>query len=231
MGTWGAGSFENDTALDFAAGITSPRDLADALTIRTPDQPVDADAACRIIVVAECVAAMRGHPGEDLPEALARRLTGFGRPSPSLFHHARSHLSAVMLRSELMELWAESDARAWNLAMHDLLERLNQAPAEPATRTGRPTKNAAKKAAKKPVWNQSPCAFCDQPMGEEQFSQFSITLIHGDDSPITRGGWAHHRCLNAALHPKHMIRVYRNDEPVDPDQLDRLLERPPTADD
>jgi hypothetical protein len=47
--------------------------------------------------------------------------------------------------------------------------------------------------------------------------------------PVTCGGWAHHRCLNAALHPKHMIRVYKNDEPVDPDELDRLLERPPKA--
>jgi hypothetical protein len=220
MGTWGPGAFENDAALDFAAAITTARDLADALTIRTPDQPIDADAACRIVVVAECVAAMRGHPSDDLPDSLAGRLGGFGRPSRSLFHHARDHLSAVMLRSELMQLWAESDPRPFNLAMHDLLERLNRPSAEPASRSA---------PGKKPPRNNSPCSFCDQPMGEEEFSQFSITLDHGDGLPMTRGGWAHHRCLNAALHPKHMIRVYRNDEPVDPDQLDRLLDSPPTA--
>jgi hypothetical protein len=222
MGTWGAGAFENDVALDFAAAIASAKDLADALTIRSPDQPIDADAACRIVVVAECVAAMRGHPSGDLPDGLAERLAGFGRPSRSLFHHARDHLSAVMLRSELMQLWAESDPRPFNLAMHDLLERLNRPPAEPASRPA---------PGKKPLRNNSPCSFCDQPMGEAEFSQFSITLDHGDGLPLTRGGWAHHRCLNAALHPKHMIRVYRNDEPVDPDQLDRLLESPPTAED
>ena len=221
MGTWGAGAFENDAALDFAAAIETAQDLAAALTIRSPDQPVDADTACRIVVVAECVAAMRGHPSDDLPESLAGRLAGFGRPSRSLFHHARDHLSAVMLRSELMELWAESDPRPFNLAMHDLLDRLNRHPGK-AIRPGR---------GKKPARNNSPCSFCDQPMGEDQFSQFSITLDHGDGLPLTQGGWAHHRCLNAALHPKHMIRVYRNDEPVDPDQLDRLLERPPTAED
>ena len=222
MGTWGPGAFENDAALDFVPGIETAQDLADALTIRAPNQPIDADTACRIVVVAECVAAMRGHPSSDLPEALAERVATFGRPSRSLFHHARDHLAGVMTRSELMELWAESDPSPFNLAMHDLLERLNL-----------PTADALppKRSRNKPVTNKSPCSFCDQPMGEDQFSQFSITLDHGDGMPMTRGGWAHHRCLNAALHPKHMIRVYRPEEPVDPDQLDRLLDSPPTAQD
>ena len=65
-------------------------------------------------------------------------------------------------------------------------------------------------------------------MGEEQFSQFSTVLAIEDDVPMTHGGWAHLRCLNAALHPKHMIRVYKNDEPIDPDELDRLLDNAPT---
>ena len=220
MGAWGPGAFENDTALDFIPEIQAAQDLADALTIRTYDQPVDADTACRIVVVAECVAAMRGHPVDDLPEALAERLATFGKPSQSLFHHARDHLAAVMIRSELMELWAEDDPSPFNLAMHDLLERLNLPPTD-----------GPKPRRKTPVFNESPCAFCDEPMGEEEFSQFSITLDHGDGSPMTRGAWAHHRCLNAALHPKHMIRVYKNDEPIDPDELDRLLESEPTADD
>jgi len=74
MGAWGPGAFENDTALDFAAEIRTAQDLADALTIRTPDQPIDADTACRIVVVAECVAAMRGHPSDDMPRGLAERV-------------------------------------------------------------------------------------------------------------------------------------------------------------
>ena len=223
MGAWGPGAFENDTALDFAAEIRTAQDLADALTIRTPDQPIDADTACRIVVVAECVAAMRGHPSDDMPGGVAERVATFGRPSISLFHHSRDHLSAVMLRSELMELWAEDDPGPFNLAMHDLLERLNLAPADASKRV--PPKK------KKRVMNASPCAFCDKPMGEDQYSAFTIVLDNGDGVPMTHGKWAHHRCLNAALHPKHMIRVYKNDEPIDPDQLDRLLESPPTADD
>jgi len=224
MGTWGPGAFENDAALDFVAEIESAQDLADALTVRAHDQPIDADTACRIVVVAECVAAMRGHPSDGMPDDLADRVGTFGRPSKSLFHHTRDHLSAVLTRSELMELWAEEDPSPFNLVMHDLVERLNLPPAD-ASKRERSTKK------KKPVVNRSPCAFCDEPMGEAEFSQFAITLDHGDGVPMTVGKWAHHRCLNAALHPKHMIRVYRNDEPIDPDQLDRLLERPPTAED
>ena len=222
MGTWGPGAFENDVALDFVAEIQTAQDLANALTIRTPDQPIEADTACRIVVVAECVAAMRGHPCDDLPDALAERLATFGKPSRSLFHHARDHLTAVMVRSELMELWVESDPSAFNLTMHDLLERLNRPAVDGEKR---------KRVKKKPAWNASPCSFCDEPMGEDQFSEFRISLDHGNGLPIARGGWAHHRCLNAALHPKHMIRVYMNDEPVNPDELDRLLESPPTAED
>lgn len=219
MGAWGPGAFENDAALDFVPEIETADDLVRALTIRTPDEPVDADTACRIVVVAECLAAMRGHPCDDLPTDLAEKLAAFGKPSRSLFHHARDHLAAVMSRSELMELWAEDDPAPFKLAMHDLMERLNLPPAEALKRKG----------PKEAVHNPSPCSFCDEPMGEEEFSQFSITLDHGDGLPLTRGGWAHHRCLNAVLHPKHMILVYKNDEPLSPDELDRLLESPPGA--
>jgi hypothetical protein len=50
MGTWGPGAFENDAALDFVPEIESARDLANALTVRAPDEPIDADTACRIVV-------------------------------------------------------------------------------------------------------------------------------------------------------------------------------------
>jgi hypothetical protein len=219
MGAWGAGSFENDDALDFAGAIESVQDLVDALVLRTPDDPIEAPVACRIVVVCECVAAMRGHWHPEFPPALASTVERFGAPSKSLYHHACDHFAAVMTRGELIELWAESGPREFNLAMHDLLDRLNRAP------------QSTRKPKKKPVFNASPCAFCDQPMGEEEFSQFSITLDHGNGLPMGRGGWCHHRCLNAALHPAHMIRVYAIDPDLSPDELDVLLERPPSASD
>jgi Domain of unknown function (DUF4259) len=220
MGAWGAGPFENDAALDFAAGIETPEDLAAALTLRTPQDEVDADLACRIIVVAECVSAMRGHWHKHFPEDLARKVEKFGPPSPSLFHHAVDHLSAATERGELVELWAEGDARAFNREVHNLYARLGRNPVGG---------KAGKRPKKKPVFNHSPCMFCNQPMGEEQFSQLTIHLDHGDGLPMGRGGFCHHECLNAALHPAHLIRAYPHDPSLSPDELDALLNQPPRA--
>jgi Domain of unknown function (DUF4259) len=220
MGTWGGGSFENDAALDFAASIECVEDLAAALSLRTPQDAVDADLACRVIVVAECVAAMRGHWHRDFPEALAKKVETFGSPSQSLFHHAVDQLSAVTERGELVELWAEGDARAFNRAVHNLYDRLGRDPVGG---------KQGKRRKKKPVFNHSPCLFCDQPMGEENFSQLTITLDHGG-LPMGRGGFCHHECLNAALHPAHMIRAYPVDLSLRPDELDALLDQPPSSD-
>lgn len=221
MGAWGGGSFENDEALDFVASIESAADLAAALTLRSPEDEVDADLACRVIVVAECVAAMRGHWHPGFPEELARKVVGFGPPSLSLFHHTVDRLSAVTGRGELVELWAEGDARPFNRAVHDLFARLERDPV--GGKAGKPHK-------KKPVFNHSPCLFCDQPMGEEQFSQLNFTILHGTGLPMGQGGFAHHECLNAALHPAHQIRAYPHDPSLSPDELDELLEQPPSAD-
>lgn len=219
MGAWGPGSFENDTALDYAGSIAAPEDLLRPLTVRTPDQPVDADQACEIVVVAECVAAMRGHPHEDMPDDLYETVKGFGRPSKSLYHHARDHLAAVMARSELMELWAEDDPAPWNRAMHELIERLNLPAGKPPRRE------------RKPNYNPSPCAFCDQPMGEDAFSMFDIRVDMGAGEPLGMGGFAHLACLNAALHPKHTIRRWITSEEDMPADLVRLLDELPRIDD
>lgn len=227
MGTWGPGAFENDAAMDFSHEIETPHDLAGALTVEMIDQPISADAACRIIVVGECVAAMRGHACSDLPDELADRLVGFGPPSKSLLDHSCDHLTAVMQRSELMELWAEDDPSNWNRAMHGLIVRLSRDPID--AKTAQKAQKAKK--AKEPFFNPSPCSFCDKPMGEEQFSDFTIHLNDGGSVPMGRDGWAHHECLNAALHPKHMIRAFAHDDNITPDELETLLERKPTAED
>lgn len=219
MGAWGAGSFENDEALDFAATITEAADLLAPLCVETVDQPIDADLACRIVVVGECVAAMRGHASEAMPDDLHERVRGFGKPSKSLYHHARDHLAGVMGRSELMELWAEDDPSEWNAAMHDLIERLNLPPGKAARRERKPTPNP------------SPCLFCDKPMGDDQFSSFSIALDMGAGEPMGMGGYAHLACLNAALHPKHMIRRWITNAEDMPADLIRMLDEKPSLSD
>jgi hypothetical protein len=64
MGAWGAGGFENDTALDFAATVESVDDIAAAFAA-APGETIDADTASIVISAAECVAAMLGRPADD----------------------------------------------------------------------------------------------------------------------------------------------------------------------
>ncbi|WP_128891317.1 DUF4259 domain-containing protein [Erythrobacter sp. HKB08] len=201
MGAWGAGSFENDAALDYVEEIESVDDIAGALKLAGQAGYIEADEGSRAIVAGECVAAMRGHRSKDMPDELAKKVHAFGKASLELYNDARDNLSAVMSRGELVELWAEEGSGDWNRAVTDLMERLNQ-----------PAKSARKPRKKKPQPNPSPCMFCDQPMGDEQFHMLDLTIHEDDISTSKRGGWVHLQCLNAALHPKHMIQNWQFDD-------------------
>lgn len=213
MGAWGAGGFENDTALDFAAAVESVDDLVAAFASE-PGEKVDADAACMIIAAAECVAAMLGRPADDIPEDLAERLKGFGKPDAALLETTGNHVSLVIADSELSELWAEADDPAgFNLAMTGLIDRLNP-DIKPKAKKGR---------KKKPPFNRSPCAFCNRPMGEEAFGMFDLSVDLGTGHPIRLGKWAHLTCLNARLHPSHIVQVWKTDPEAIQAEVDRLL--------
>lgn len=200
MGAWRAGSFDNDAALDFASEIESVDDVKAAFAAEGQEE-IEADLASRVIVAAECVAAMRGHRNPDMPADLAERVHGFGKPSIELFDTARNNLSAVMSRSELVDLWTEEGSGEWNRAVTDLMERLNK----PQGRRSKPKKKTA------PTPNLSPCMFCDEPMGDGAFHMIDITIAEDDISTMKKGGWVHLQCLNAALHPRHMMQTWQFD--------------------
>lgn len=213
MGAWGAGGFENDTALDFAARVGSVDDLVAAFAAE-PGETIDADSACTIVAAAECVAAMLGRPADDIPEDLAGRLKGFGKPDAALLETARNHVSMAISNSELCELWAEAnDPAEFNLAMTGLIDRLNP-DIKPKAKKGR---------KKKPPFNPSPCAFCNQPMGEEKFGMFDLSVDLGSGDPVRLGKWAHLACLNARLHPSHIVQVWKSDPEAIQAEVDRLF--------
>lgn len=212
MGAWGPGSFENDTALDFVGEITDLNSLMEPLSAELEEAEIDADLSCQIIVSAECVAALQGHAARELPDDLAAKLASMGKPQPELIDAVRDNVSAVMSRSELCELWADEGSGDWNRAMTDLMERLN-APAKAAN-----LKKAGRK--KKANFNNSLCSFCNEPMGEESFSMFDITVHEDDISAMKQGGFAHLKCLNAALHPSHMVQHWEFDD----ETLARLMD-------
>lgn len=210
MGTWGPGSFDNDAALDFAADIETIDDIEGAFSA-TAGEEIDADCAVQVIVAAECVAAMRSHRSPAMPDDLAARVHALGACPVALYEKARDNLSAVMGGSELLDLWAEGGSGEWNRAVTELLERLNK----PAAKAKKP------KARKKQVANNSPCMFCDKPMGDGQFHMIDITVSDDEISSMKMGGWVHLQCLNAALHPKHMVQAWQ----IDDELLDHILSR------
>lgn len=201
MGAWGAGAFDNDDALDFVSEIASLADLEAQLTAAGTEGEIEADHAARILVAGECVAAMRGHRHKSMPDDLAKTVLGFGKPSMDLLETMHNNVSAVIARSELTELWAEEGSGEWQREMTGLIERLTK-----------PAKKPRKPRKKKPQANLSPCMFCDKPMGDDAFHMIDVTLNDDEISSMRMGGWVHLACLNAALHPKHMIQNWQLDD-------------------
>lgn len=220
MGAWGSGSFENDTALDWASEVRSmadvrgPFDRLDALTDGA--DPLDVDLASELIAAAETVAMLMGRTIPGFPEGLRERLQGAGKPDDPLVERAREALFPVLRNSELALLWEEgteeSGANEWHIAITGLVDRLNPdlefVPWESAE---------IEEAAGGPV---GPCAFCDEPI--DKASLFGMTIHdYSDRMSFAQGLWFHLACLNARLHHKHAIidLKFDPDKLPDPDEL------------
>lgn len=129
MGTWGAGSFENDDAADFAYEFE--RDgvsvLIDALGA-TGAGYLEAREGARAVAACEFVAAALGRPSDLPPEIdlessphIERIVAGLG----DLHAMAVAAVARVMAdKSELNDLWQEAGAGDWLNAMEDLRKRL-----------------------------------------------------------------------------------------------------------
>lgn len=212
MGTWGAGGFENDAAMDFIGEIASRDDLAAALSNCLPEdtmEEIDADRAQRTIAAAECVAAMLGRPAGDLPTDLGARLASFGKADPELVDAAKEAVSGVLGQSELMGLWAEDNPAPFNLAMTSLIDRLNpDLPFDP------PDRAAATEV-------RQTCGFCDGEIEPEALVMIDVTQQTDAVNVLNRGFWCHLDCLNARLHPRHIIQNWK----VDPEAIEREAKR------
>jgi hypothetical protein len=129
MGAWGAGSFENDDALDWAselAGSSGVAAVEDALDLSATSAEYLEAPECSIgLAAAETVAAMNGKPAADLPDEVAAFARAAGRPTGSLVDAASSAVARVLEKSELRELWEESESYDdWRARLIDLQQRL-----------------------------------------------------------------------------------------------------------
>jgi hypothetical protein len=135
MGAWGPKSFENDGALDWVAEVTELENfsgVAGALEAVMADKAdyLDADVCEEGLAAAEIVAAAAGKPAAEMPEELAGWIKGQAKPDAAMVARAIDVLGAVREKSELRELWEESENFAdWNAALDELKARLEAARA------------------------------------------------------------------------------------------------------
>lgn len=135
MGAWGAGNFENDTALDWVLALEESEGLglvgqaiADVLK---GDDYLDADVACIGLAAAEVVAALRDQPLDGLPEEVSRWVHAQGiNPSDELVNDCLAAIEKIRSDdgSELRELWEEDDDSPveWYAVLEDLVARLQR---------------------------------------------------------------------------------------------------------
>ena len=202
MGAWGPGNFENDDALDFL-GEMSPDSAADALeqlfqrivAAGMQGEEIDASDSARALAGAELVSAARGHAADDLPGYATVIVNALGKPGDELLDSAASAISYVLMRSGLVELWSEAeDPAEWNKVVSGLIGRLD-APAR--------AKKLGKK--KRDEMTGAVCSFCGEQIPVSQFVSMDLRRPW-TPAGMSCGIFAHEACLNAKLHPKHIVQ-------------------------
>ncbi len=145
MGAWGAGSFDNDIASDWAADLADGGDLdmvRDTLSTaaRCPaDEYLESDEAAEAIAAAEVVAAAMGRVvkavemGTSGPHAIAWGRSHAAAGKQDMVDLALEALDRIEgAESELAELWSAEESpgaglssREWHAEVEDLRNRLN----------------------------------------------------------------------------------------------------------
>ncbi|MBK7893882.1 MAG: DUF4259 domain-containing protein [Anaerolineaceae bacterium] len=134
MGSWGPGNFDNDAAQDWLYDFGEndfrliDRTLAGVAGMVEADE-LDAWEAQEVLAAAECVAAAAGFPPADPPQELAEWLAENSpmQVKPEYIEMARKAVARVLAKSELREVWLESEEfGGWETAVHNLQSRLNQ---------------------------------------------------------------------------------------------------------
>jgi hypothetical protein len=155
VGTWGAGSFDNDAVLDWLAeldggGVKAVRDALDVAADADPDEYLEVDDAQAALGAAEIVAAACG-AGDDriaeLEEVVAWLASHRAELRDADRAAAQRAVQRVLDASELQELWDEGDPdNEWRAVVAELLRRLSGTPARNAGKGPAPKKAAPEKA-------------------------------------------------------------------------------------
>jgi hypothetical protein len=130
MGAWAAGSFENDDAGDWIWELAEAEDTSILekafLRVSEANDYLEAPDCSVAIAAAEVVAVLHQRPSAKVPEEVTAFVTRIGTPaSAKLISSALRALERIRTKSELQELWDESDSPAeWRQAIAELEGRL-----------------------------------------------------------------------------------------------------------
>jgi len=135
MGSWGIGSFGNDTACDWSYGLDEVDDLSyvDSTLERVlalgSDKAVSIEDGETAIAAAEVVARLKGHWGEEDPysETVDKWVRSHAiTPPPALVSKTVAALERVLTPpSDLLAEWGEADeSGAWSEAIAELKHRV-----------------------------------------------------------------------------------------------------------
>jgi Domain of unknown function (DUF4259) len=129
VGAWGTGSFENDDAVDWVAGLgaITPADLTKIL-VRAADDPeyLEGPAAYVAVAAGEVVAALKSAPGAGMPVAVVEWAGKHPQAlTAGLTDLAGRAMDRVRRNSELKDLWMQADGlNDWIAAIGELQARL-----------------------------------------------------------------------------------------------------------
>lgn len=129
-GAWGAGSFENDDAMDWVAECVAGSGAQPVIAAFAKVQGaslVEAPDGSAAVAAAEVVAAALGKPRPGLPAELAGWLAK--QPKPAIAAQASAARRALRKiedpkASELRQLWSEGKSAQWLADVKDLETRL-----------------------------------------------------------------------------------------------------------
>jgi len=132
MGAWGAGHFENDTALDWVYSLEESKDekiLWDAIEAVMSEEYVDSDVAVEALAALEVAAGLKGKHSANLPEEVEKWLSKNDtlKLPDNFYGRAKVAMNKIIgTDSELKDLWEESDSfDEWLAEVKDLHTRLS----------------------------------------------------------------------------------------------------------
>lgn len=140
MGTFGIGIFENDAALDWLGSFNSRKTLkALEKTLNTYEQSKDKIGAEEVLACCEVIAAIMGYPSDELdPEIEEWSDKQRKKLDEKLIHRAIVAVESISTKSELNELWKESNEhKDWLAVQVKLIARLRNKPLIPGEEKSR----------------------------------------------------------------------------------------------